>query len=169
MFSSRDHGFLFINAYPGRSFSKSYESLVENFRLIEEAGRRCIERSAHGIVVVNPITKRFKSRVMPHLDFVDERVDSCLGYFEAKARSEAQLVLRRDNCSYEEWGVGGIRERLVKLAGKHTVWQFETLLDQASHLDCLSWLVGETRELFFLTRLWDGIDDLLARLNCETP
>lgn len=164
--------FLTIRFYPGHRQkdepdlpSLSLDHLNNFIRLSMQA------LGGKGFFAVTPVTKEVQRDGTIDLNQMDELCGSAIGYFELKDEViRHHMALRKRLATYAEWVIGSCEKTFEKpLEPKwyqHTTfWNIDLFFNQVDNVNCMSFFNGETGESIFYTRIYPGIDELLAPLQ----
>lgn len=119
---------------------------------------------------IEHLTKNVMSASLPDIENAVQYARSVVGYEEVTAENVHNLLSVRDLYqTYEEWTIGGCSGRF-DLPGKAKWYKgpeflnFEFLLRNVDRIGCLLFRSGDAGVDVFVTRLFEGIDKLVAEV-----
>ena len=168
IFSTKEHGWFAIDMFPKRRFwSKTHrlDGLVDLKSLLTAAIK---QTGRLGFFSCDPLTRRARQVLTSKFDALNELCGSVVGYFAIETARIEEIVEQYVQLhSYEEWIIGSCKAQFQvpkeppKWFGRTLLWNYDYLLLQADKIGCLFYFNGETGEVIILTRLFDGMDELV--------
>lgn len=166
-----EHQFLVIDYFPGRLPVTTPDPLqFTKFNKLIKAS--LLENGKIGFFAISPSTKEVRGSQLIHSQQYDEMSNTLVGYFDLSlSMINSHFDLRHERASYSEWVIGSCKTPFNRPAKEPRwyqeaiFWNIDFLFTQVENIGSLSVFFGETGELLFFTRLFDGIDGFLEDLK----
>ncbi|MGI8784555.1 MAG: hypothetical protein ACR2L2_12995 [Acidobacteriota bacterium] len=162
---------LVVTFYPELPSQKVTVPLSLSFRDLNAFVTVSMQRLGKlGVFTIAPLTRETRQSEVAAVDQVSVLLGSAIGYFDLDGGSiERHLQLRQRLASYAEWVIGSCDTTFVepkepKWYQRAIFWDSQLLFTQIANVQCLSVFYGETGDLLFFTRLYEGIDKWLKPL-----